>query len=112
MPFEAKVAVDDVEIWVRQVDSSLACLEVSSVPVLDDKGRWLGARGVCRDVTEARERDMALQRARSREQLQARIARIIDSMRNEIDTRRMLEVAVERSLNQSMRGIVDLHANR
>ena len=92
LPFEAKAAVDDIEIWVRQVDASLACLEVSSVPVLDDDGRWLGARGVCRDVTEARERDMALQRARSREELQARI---IDSMRNEIDTRRMLEVAAE-----------------
>ena len=100
LPFEAKVAVDDVEIWVRQVDSSLACLEVSSVPVLDDEGRWLGARGVCRDVTEARERDMALQRARSREQLQARI---IDSMRNEIDTRRMLEVAAE-SIAESVDG--------
>ena len=92
LPFEAKVAVDDIEMWVRQVDGSLACLEVSSVPVLDDDGRWLGARGVCRDVTEARERDMALESARNREQLQARI---IDTMRNEIDTRRMLEVAAE-----------------
>lgn len=86
LPFEAKVAIDEIEIWVRQVDASLACLEVSSVPVLGDDGGWLGARGVCRDVTEARERDVALQRARDREELQARI---INSMRNEIDTRRM-----------------------
>jgi PAS domain S-box-containing protein len=86
LPFEAKVAVDEIEIWVRQVDASLACLEVSSVPVFGDDGGWLGARGVCRDVTEARERDVALQRAGDREELQARI---INSMRNEIDTRRM-----------------------
>ena len=92
LPFEARAAVDEIEVWVRQVDGSSACLEVSSVPVLDDDSRWLGARGVCRDVTEARERDMALDRARNREQLQARI---IDTMRNEIDTRRMLEVAAE-----------------
>jgi diguanylate cyclase (GGDEF)-like protein len=60
--------------------------------LFDDKGRWSGARGVCRDVTEARQRDAALTRARSRERLTTYIVRTI---RDEIEPDRMLDAAAE-----------------
>jgi diguanylate cyclase (GGDEF)-like protein/PAS domain S-box-containing protein len=92
LPFGSDLPVYSVELWVKRKDGKSACLLVSSVPVLDDDGHRLGARGVCRDVTLARERDMALERARNRERLQNRL---IDTIRNEVDPRRMLTVAAE-----------------
>jgi len=92
LPFESDLPVDSVELWVKRKDGKSACLLVSSVPVLDEDGHRLGARGVCRDITLARERDMALERARNRERLQNQL---IDTIRNEVDPRRMLTVAAE-----------------
>ena len=86
------MALEDVEVWMRRADGKVACLLVSSVPVYDEGGSWLGARGVCRDVTEARERDAALQQARDRERLQGAI---IGSIRDEIDPDRVLGVAAQ-----------------
>ena len=91
-PFECDVPLEDVEMWMRRADGKLACLLVSSVPVYDEGGSWLGARGVCRDVTEARDRDAALQQARDRERLQGAI---IGSIRDEIDPDRVLGVAAQ-----------------
>src|SRR3546814_14291038 len=65
-------------------------LEASAAPLFDEEGRWSGARGVCRDVTEARQRDVALARARSRERLTTYIVRMI---RDEVEPERMLDAA-------------------
>lgn len=62
-PFEAKTPLEAVEIFLRRKDGSIGCFEVSCLPVVDTSGQWLGARGVARDVTEARERVDALRRA-------------------------------------------------
>ena len=91
-PFECDVPLEDVEVWMRRADGKLACLLVSSVPVYDEGGSWLDARGVCRDVTEARDRDAALQQARERERLQGAI---IGTIRDEIDPDRVLGVAAQ-----------------
>ncbi|MEE8247109.1 MAG: PAS domain-containing protein, partial [Alphaproteobacteria bacterium] len=69
LPFESREALDEAEVWLRRADGSAACLITSSVPVIGENGEWLGTRGVCRDVTGARERDAALRRARGREKL-------------------------------------------
>lgn len=92
LPFECEVPLEDVEVWMTRADGGPACLVISSIPVVDASGVRVAARGVCRDVTEARERDAALEQARDRERLQGRI---IDTMRNEIDPDRMLLVAAE-----------------
>lgn len=63
LPFEAQVAQDATEIFLQRKDSTIGCFEVSCIPVRDPQGNWLGARGVARDVTEARERVDALRRA-------------------------------------------------
>jgi diguanylate cyclase (GGDEF)-like protein/PAS domain S-box-containing protein len=92
LPFESRKALDEAEVWLRRADGSAACLITSSVPVIGENGEWLGTRGVCRDVTEARERDAALRRAQGREKL---LADIVDAIRSEIEPERMLGAAAE-----------------
>ncbi len=65
-PFEADAQLDAVEVFLQRKDGSIGCFEVSCLPVRDAKGLWLGARGVARDVTEARERVDALRRAQKK----------------------------------------------
>ena len=91
-PFESTIPQDDIEVWMRCADGSAACLQVSSIPVFADDGEWRGARGVARDITTIREQDEALDRARSRQQL---LGAIVDSIRNEMEPREMLQAAAE-----------------
>ena len=77
-PFTARRSLDNVEVWFRRMDGRSACMDISCVPILDSSGSWAGARGVCRDVTEARQREAALARARTQEQLFSYILRAIN----------------------------------
>ena len=90
LPFETRVPVEDVEAWLFDADGKPACLVTSAVPVADDSGTWIGARGVCRDVTEARRKDAALELARNRERL---LGEMIDSIRTEVAPDEMLRAA-------------------
>lgn len=90
LPFTAKTPREDVTIWVKCAGGKLACLLVTCLPVFAEDGAWLGARGVARDVTEARERDVALARARAREQL---LAYIVRQIRDEIVPQNMMNAA-------------------
>lgn len=92
LPFEGHEPQDGAIVWLRRADGAPACLLTSSVPRRDEGGFWQGARGVCRDITEARARDEALARARARERL---LARIVDSIREEVDPERLLGRAAE-----------------
>lgn len=65
-PFEASQILDSVEVWLTRKDGTIGCYEVSSLPIAASGGDWVGARGVCRDVTEARRRDAELKRAYAR----------------------------------------------
>ncbi|MBM3518565.1 MAG: PAS domain S-box protein [Alphaproteobacteria bacterium] len=85
LPFESRVALDQEELWVRRADGRAACLSVSCVPVYDAGGVWRGVRGLCRDVTAAREREAALARARNREG-RARLHRPGDAQRGRTGT--------------------------
>ncbi len=88
--FSAREAVSEVDVWFRHAEGRDACLVSSAIPVLDAVGDWSGARGICRDVTDARDRDAALARAQARERL---IAHITRTMRDEIEPGKMLDVA-------------------
>lgn len=90
LPFESREALEDVEIWLTDSEGAPACLLTSSVPVVGGAGEWLGARGVCRDVTETRRHERALAAANDRERL---LSRIVDSIRNELEPQRMLKAA-------------------
>ena len=89
-PFEWREPLEDIEIWLYDSAGDPACLLTSSVPIFDDEGVWQGARGVCRDVTEARKRDATLERARNRERL---LGEIVDSIRNQVEPGKMLRAA-------------------
>ncbi len=90
LPFSARQPVADVEVWMRRAEGSAVCLLVSAVPLYDDAGRWTGARGVCRDITDVRERDIAIARSRNRERL---LSFIVRSFRDEVDPENMLAIA-------------------
>lgn len=90
LPFECHEALEDIEIWLFDSSGDPACLLTSSVPVFDKEGVWQGARGVCRDVTEARKQDATLERARNRERL---LGEIVDSIRNQVEPGKMLRAA-------------------
>ncbi|WP_135081108.1 diguanylate cyclase [Terasakiella sp. SH-1] len=89
-PFLSKSKLEREEVWVVRPDGEPACLTVSCVPLFDDDANWVGARGVCRDITEERERDAALARAYHRDQL---LAYIVKTIRDEVEPGNMLSAA-------------------
>lgn len=91
-PFEAREPTEEVEVWLRDAKGETACLIASSLPMFSPEGEWQGARGICRDVTEARRRDEALATVRAREQL---LAAMVKTIRDEVETGRLLETAGE-----------------
>jgi diguanylate cyclase (GGDEF)-like protein/PAS domain S-box-containing protein len=89
-PFQSNQPLDGVELWMRRRDDTLACVAVSCRPLHAADGTWLGARGVCRDITREREREAALMRARHREQI---LHYVIQAIRNEVEPQNMLMAA-------------------
>jgi len=89
-PFETRTPVDRVEAWLSDSSGEPACLLISSVPMFSPEKQYLGARGVCRDITEEHRRDEALAKIRVREALFATMVRTI---RDEADPERMLNTA-------------------
>lgn len=89
LPFAARRPVEQAELWLKRADGGLACLQVAAVPLGGEDG-WRGARGVCRDITELRARELELAAARRREQLCLFILR---TLHEEADSQRMLDLA-------------------
>jgi diguanylate cyclase (GGDEF)-like protein/PAS domain S-box-containing protein len=89
-PFATRERVVDAELWLRRADGANALVRVASVPVLDPGGAWVGARGVCRDITRERERDTSLARAQMRERL---IAYVVRTIHDEPDPANVLAAA-------------------
>jgi PAS domain-containing protein len=51
LPFTTRVPVERAEIWLRAADREPVCLSSIAVPLVGPGGEWLGARGVCREVS-------------------------------------------------------------
>lgn len=90
LPFHTRTAMVHTQIWLRNVEGQETCLLASAVPVVDQGGRWRGARGLCRDVTHERLRDSELAQAKVREQV---VAYVVNQIREEARPRAMLESA-------------------
>jgi len=90
LPFTSGEDAHEEEVWLKFSDDEPACVVVSASPLADEDGRWVGARGVCRDVTEERMRDAALARAYHREKT---LSRIVTAIRDEVEPLNMLAVA-------------------
>jgi diguanylate cyclase (GGDEF)-like protein len=65
-PFETRGPCEGVEVNLMLGAGTIGIFEVSAVPRYDELGIWQGARGVCRDVTEARRQAEALREAGER----------------------------------------------
>lgn len=90
LPFESDKPTSEVVVWMRSANGGTACLNVSSLPLFDPDGQWSGARGISRDITTSRAKDLALAVARRREQT---LDKILRAMRNEVVTSAMLDAA-------------------
>lgn len=91
-PFFTDRRIENSEVWLRRSDGRSACVVVSAMPLIGNDGAWRGARGVCRDVTESREREATLARVRNRERV---LTRIVRSFRDEVNPENMLVSASE-----------------
>lgn len=95
-PFEARDAIERVEVWLRAADGRPACLISSALPLTGPEGQWVGARGACRDITDARLRAMELAQVRLRERY---LGYIVSSTRDDVDPARTLEIAAGVAVN-------------
>ncbi|MBL4602821.1 MAG: diguanylate cyclase [Emcibacteraceae bacterium] len=95
-PFDTLDAIHDVEIWLQRSDGAFACVQVSANPIIDNNSTWQGARGVCRDVTEMREREASLRRVMKSEQV---LKKIISTIRDEVDPSKILHTTATAALD-------------
>ncbi len=93
-PFLCRAPLSGVEVWVRDAGSKAVCLLANAIPLVGPDGRWCGARGTCRDITEQRLREAELARAAQRQSLLAYLLRMT---REQAEPARML-AAVARAL--------------
>jgi diguanylate cyclase (GGDEF)-like protein/PAS domain S-box-containing protein len=89
-PFTTREMVENIQVWAYRHDHAMACLSTSAVPIYNTDGAWVGARGICRDVTDALTRDAALASANTRERL---LSHILRTVRDEIEPADMLAAA-------------------
>jgi len=92
IPFLTRRRIENEENWLRRSDGRAACVVISAMPLFSKDGEWVGARGVCRDVTETRDRESTLTRVRNRERV---LTRIVRAFRDEVNPEAMLGVAAE-----------------
>ncbi|WP_420346252.1 diguanylate cyclase domain-containing protein [Pelagibius sp.] len=105
-PFSAKEPVDAAEIWVRDAAGESLCLLSTVLPLTVD-GAWLGARGVCRDITQLRCHEAELAEAQNRERL---FSYIVNMVRRELEPQRMLTATAEALLPALALSGISIHA--
>lgn len=91
-PFTTREVLEKCELWARHADGDLICLSVTALPLCDADGRWVGARGLCWDITEQRNRETATAGAQTRERL---LSYVLSIVRDELEPTRMLEAAAD-----------------
>lgn len=89
-PFQCRSRINEEEIKLVDKDGAVATVLVSAVPILGPDGTWIGARGVCRDVTLIREHEEALRQARERERI---VASLVAAIRDRIEPEMMVKEA-------------------
>ncbi|MBM3513654.1 MAG: diguanylate cyclase [Alphaproteobacteria bacterium] len=90
--FFTKHRVEAQEVWLRRRDGTTACALISALPLLAVDGRWVGARSVCRDISDPRDREATFARVHNRERV---LTRIVRAFRDEVNPEAMLAVAAE-----------------
>lgn len=91
-PFAAREPVEAAELWVRGAGGESICLLSTAQPLTGESGAWIGARGVCRDVTQLRHHEADLAESQNRERL---FSYIVNMVRRELEPARMLGATAE-----------------
>ena len=94
VPFVSEKVIEEEEIWMNRADGGMACVLLSSIPFYNEDGSLAGVRGVCRDVTGEREREIALAQVHHRERM---LGHIVNTIREEADLTDMLASAAAAS---------------
>src|SRR3546814_6110799 len=84
--------VEEAELWGRSAGGAEVWLLAKALPLTAGSGAWIGARGVCRDITRLRCHEAELAEARNRERL---FSYIVNMVRRELDPARMLDATAE-----------------
>jgi diguanylate cyclase (GGDEF)-like protein/PAS domain S-box-containing protein len=90
VPFSSPTPMYQIEAWLRGADGAAHCLEFSQVPLLDKDGVFVGARGVCRDLTSIRHAQAEAAEVRARDRILSRIVRLF---RREAQPETMIQAA-------------------
>ncbi|MBP5858103.1 sensor domain-containing diguanylate cyclase [Marivibrio halodurans] len=90
LPFEAREAVRNVELWMRAGNGEARCLAISAAPMRDGVGVRAGARGIAIDITRERRQQAELAEMKSRERL---VQYILSALRGAVEPEQMLAAA-------------------
>jgi diguanylate cyclase (GGDEF)-like protein len=67
-PFMTKTLIQEAEVSFSQADGNIGTLITAAIPLWDRNEEWRGARGIGRNVTADRLRDIELAKAKNKEQ--------------------------------------------
>lgn len=78
-PFETKIRSEPVLITIRRRDGSHALVQISATPITNQDGKWIGARGICRDITQDYNQSATVQRLEQRHHILTKIGTLCRS---------------------------------
>jgi diguanylate cyclase (GGDEF)-like protein len=91
-PFRPTAPVRRRRAWLKRIDGSSICLNFAAVPLLDEAGRIVGARGVAHDMSEQERREAEVAGALRRGEV---LDHILWRMRKEVLAPRMMQAALD-----------------
>ena len=92
LPFSPETPVRHVDIWLLNAAGEPRCIMVSALPLVDEDGRRVGARGLGLDVTSERIAQTELAQSKHREDL---VRYIVNLTRDEETPAAMMETAAK-----------------
>ena len=91
-PFYISKPVTNQLTWLRSKSNSLVYMRVTSIPVFDTNGKWIGCRGAGQDVTEEMARTNRMAQLAAQE---AVLSSIVNAVRREVDAEKLFTLAGE-----------------
>lgn len=91
-PFYVSTPISSELTWLRSKSNSLVYMRVTSIPVFDKSGKWVGCRGAGQDVTEEMARANRMAHLASQE---AVLSSIVNAVRREVDAKKLFTLAGE-----------------
>lgn len=80
-PFCSLTPLEEDEITFQKKNGNLCHLIVNSVPLLNERGEWIGTRGLCKDITHIKFHEKKIEKIRKRERI---ISQVIKTTNNKI----------------------------